>query len=99
MNFREQRSEPVRRSTPFMLSGGVHGFLLAWVAFSPPKGPPPARSVYEQVIQPQEKRLVWYNVRDRLPDINPGTAHDRKPPRAREKSDQTIVAGAKDLRE
>jgi len=97
MNFLQKKSEPVRSSMPFVASGWIHGFLLAWVALSPPKAPSP-RSLYEQEIQPHEKHIVWYSVRDRLPDIGPGDRHNQKPPRAREKFDQTIVAGAKDIR-
>jgi TonB family protein len=98
MIFPPQKTEPLRSSMPFVVSGWIHGFLLACVALSPGSGPATPRSVYEQEIQPHEKRIIWYNVRDRLPDISPTGAHkDREPPRAREKFNQTIMAGAKDL--
>jgi TonB family protein len=98
MIFPPQKTEPLRSSMPFVVSGWVHGFLLAWVALSPGSGPAAPRSLYEQEIQPHEKRIIWYSVRDRLPDISPTGAHkDPQPPRAREKFNQTIVAGAKDL--
>ena len=91
-------TEPLRRSMPFVVSGWGHGFILAWLALSPGRAPAPPRSLYEQEIQPHEKRLVWYNLRDRLPDISPTGAHKSpQPPRAREKFNQTIVAGAKDV--
>ena len=82
---------------PFVVSGSVHGFILAWLAFST-HGPAPPRSLYEQQIQPHEKRIIWYSLRDRLPDISPTDApKNSQPPRAREKFNQTIVAGAKDV--
>jgi TonB family protein len=90
--------EPLRRSMPFVVSGWVHGFILAWVALSPGRALAPPRSLYEQQIQPHETHLVWYKLRDRLPDISPISAHKSpQPPRAREKFNQTIVAGAKDI--
>lgn len=83
---------------PFAVSGWVHGLILAWLALSPGSGPAPPRSLYEREIQPHEKRIIWYNLRDRLPDISPTGAHKNpQPPRAREKFNQTIVAGAKDV--
>ena len=92
------KTEPLRSSMPFVVSGWGHGFILAWLAFSPARGPAPPRSLYEQEIQPHEKRIIWYSLRDRLPDISPTGAHKGpQPPRAREKFDQTIVAGAKDV--
>ncbi|MBZ5624738.1 MAG: TonB family protein [Acidobacteriia bacterium] len=93
------RAEPgrLRSSMSFAASGWVHGSILAWLALSPGK-PPLPRTLYEQEIQPHEKRIVWYRTRDRLPDIAPAAARrDTQPPRASEKFNQTIVAGAKDL--
>ncbi len=98
MIFPRDKTEPLRSSMPFVVSGWIHGFLLACVALSPARGPAP-RSLYEQEIQPHEKRIIWYSLRDRLPDISPAASRKGPgPPRAREKFDQTIVAGAKDIR-
>ena len=83
-------------SVPFAVSGWIHGFILAYVALSPASTPAP-RSLYEQQIQPSEKRLIWYHMRDKLPDISPGETKKSRLPRAQEKSKQTIVAGPKDL--
>ncbi len=87
----------LRTWTSFSVSGWVHGSILAWLALSPYRGPRP-RSLYEQVIKPNEKRIIWYHVQDRLPDIAPAPGgKDPRPPRAREKFNQTIVAGPADL--
>lgn len=98
MNVRIRgKSDPLRSTMSFGVSGWVHGSILAWLALSPGQ-PRVPRSLYEQEIQPHEKHLVWYSVRDRLPDIGPSSSHkDIRPPRAREKFNQTIVAGAEDL--
>src|ERR1035438_8853777 len=87
----------LQRVCTFALSVGLHGSVLAWVALGPliPKAGP--ANIYEQEIRPNESRLVWYNLHDRLPQIAPSTQpSDRRPPRARTKSPQTLVAGAKD---
>jgi TonB family protein len=49
------------------------------------------------MIQPHEDHLVWYNLQGKLPDVSPSLAsRDRRPPRARNKFKQTLVAGKKD---
>ena len=61
----------------------------------PVRGPERARSLYEQEIRPNEKRIIWYSLRDRLPEIAPAPARTAlRPPRALRKFEQTIVAGA-----
>jgi TonB family protein len=87
----------LQRVSSFMLSACVHGSVLAWVALGPllPKAGP--ANLYEQEIRPNANRLVWYNLRDRLPDIAPSArASDRRPPRAHTQSPRILVAGAKD---
>jgi TonB family protein len=91
------QTKSLRSGLSFALSACVHGSVLAWVALGPliPKAGP--ANLYEQEIRPHENRLVWYNLRDRLPDISPTRRPiDRQPPRARTKSPRTLVAGAKD---
>src|SRR4051812_28591043 len=79
----------------FAVSGSVHGVLLLWVAL----GSVPVerkRSLYEQEIQPFEKKLVWYNLSERLPDVSPTASGEKRPLRARDRSKQTMVSSAKD---
>jgi len=88
----------LRRPISFTLSAWVHGGILAWVALghtgSLRERP---RTLYEQEIRPNEKRIIWYNLRDRLPDVAPTPARTAaRPPRALRKFEQTIVAGARD---
>jgi len=84
--------------TPFGFSGMVHGAILLYVAFSPGPAPPePRGNIYEQMIKPEERRIVWYNLREKLPEVSAASArNDPRPPRALRKFDQTLVAGKKD---
>jgi protein TonB len=85
-----------RRAFSFLTSASVHGSILAWVAFS---GVPerPRLSLYDQEIRPYEKKIVWYRLADKLPEIAPSVdTRDSRPLRARVKSAQTLVAGARD---
>jgi TonB family protein len=85
----------LRSAASFLLSACLHGSILLRVAFGPV--PQRAPSLYDMIIRPHESRIVWYNPSQRLPEIAPGeTARDRRPPRARTRFDQPIVAGRKD---
>ena len=80
------------------MSGSIHGLLLVWLvwaaAFPAPERP---QNLYEQEIKPFEKHIVWYNLRDKLPDVKPSTEKkDTQPQRARVKFPQTIVSGKRD---
>lgn len=87
-----------RRGISFSVSGCLHGAILAWVILSGAARPPRAKSIYDQEIRPHEKEIVWYSLRDKLPEIRPAETPlwDPRPPRARQKAPQTMVAGAKD---
>ena len=86
------------RGRAFAISGALHACALAWVALGPAaRVPPPAPSLYDSEIRPNEKRLVWYDFRRRLPEVAPGAARKPAlPARARVKLEQTIVAGPRD---
>ncbi len=88
----------LRSGFSFAVSGCVHGCVLAWVVLGgggPPQ--PRAQSIYDQEIRPNEKQIVWYSLREKLPEIAPAeTKPDARPARARVKAPQTMVAGARD---
>jgi TonB family protein len=88
----------VRRFLSFAVSCCVHGSLLAWVVLGGTGRPQPrAQSIYDQEIRPNEKKIVWYSLQEKLPEIGPADMpHDARPPRARVKAPQTMVAGARD---
>ena len=87
-----------RSSLSFAVSGCVHGCVLAWVIWGGTgQLRERARSIYDQEIRPREKSIVWYSLREKLPEIAPAdTQPDAHPVRARVKAAQTMVAGARD---
>ena len=91
---------PDRRRTlvSFGASGSVHAAILVWLAIGGARlRNAPPRSVYDQEIGPYENHLVWYNLREKLPDIAPSAepaAAQR--PRAQRRFPQTLVSGPKD---
>jgi TonB family protein len=81
----------------FFCSATVHASVLAWVALLPVMHERPRASLYEQEIRPNQHRIIWYSLADRLPEISPATPQaDVQPLRARAKSTQRLVAGAKE---
>ena len=85
----------------FGASGSIHATLLLWLAIAAARRPgevPPG--LYDQEIRPNEEHLVWYNLRDKLPDIKPAAAAGdqaaSRRPRAQRKFPQTLVSGPKD---
>jgi len=93
------RSRPgsVRRTMSFGLSAAIHGLVLAGLALSPPTAHEPRRSLYAMEIAPHEDHIVWYNVRERLPDVRPSEVRgDPRPPRALRLFHQILAAGARD---
>jgi TonB family protein len=82
------------RLAPFAVSLFAHGLILAWVASGPVYEKP--KSLYEIAIAPQSHKLVWYDFREKLPDVSPTAARRHaRPPRADVKiASQEIVAVA-----
>ena len=87
-----------RSGLSFAVSGCVHGCVLAWVIWGGTGQPRErAQSIYDREIRPNEKRIVWYSLREKLPEIAPAdTEADARAARARVKAVQTMVAGARD---
>jgi TonB family protein len=92
------RAAELRRSLSFSTSGVVHGVLLALIAFGTPAPEEKPKSLYDMAIRPHEKRIVWYHLQDKLPDVRPEATvkSSSLPLRATRKFEQRIVAGAKD---
>ncbi|HTS61603.1 MAG TPA: TonB family protein [Candidatus Acidoferrales bacterium] len=88
----------LRRLASFGISLCLHGVLLAWAILGPPLDvPEPRKTLYAQEIQPNEKKIVWYSLKEKLPDISPtDIPPDSLPPRAKYRAKQTIVSGPKD---
>jgi len=87
-----------RSSFPFGVSGCVHGCVLAWVILGGSGQPRErAQSIYDREIRPYEKKIVWYSLQEKLPEIEPAdTQAGTRAARARVEAPQTMVAGARD---
>jgi TonB family protein len=90
-------SQSMRSPWSYMGSVCLHAWILAWVALAPAIPLARPKSLYQREIQPNQKRIVWYKLSDRLPDVTPPEARrDKRPLRARSKFDQNIAAGRRD---
>jgi TonB family protein len=85
--------------SPSSLAGsvGLHVLLVTWMFFGPSissRPPAPPKNIYQQLIEPNEKKLVWYNFRDKMPEVSPLQRHGiSRPPRSDQKTEkQTIVS-------
>ena len=86
---RTQPSSSKRRPASFLLSASVHGTLLALVSLGPRPDTATKRPVYESLIRPNEKKIVWYR---KLPDISPPVRiGDAPEPRGEVKSDTVKI--------
>jgi TonB family protein len=88
----------MRSSVSFAVSACLHSWALAWVILGGSAAPVERpKSIYDQEIRPNEKKIVWYSLRDKLPEISPPDASaDARAPRALHKAPQIMVAGKKD---
>jgi TonB family protein len=96
------RPEAVKRSVAFFGSGLVHVLLLLWVAFGTLSRPAePRQSLYDMTIRGKEKRIVWYRLADKMPEVRPAEAAPKpaakpRPLRALRKFDQSLVVGKRE---
>jgi len=77
-------------------SVGLHAALIGWMFFGPSLGggrpPEPTKNIYQQLIEPNEKKLVWYNFKDKLPQVSPLERHGMsRPPRTERKTEQQTI--------
>ncbi|HTQ56860.1 MAG TPA: TonB family protein [Bryobacteraceae bacterium] len=83
------------RPAPFAFSLLIHGSILGWVASGPVYEKP--KSLYTLEIKPHISKVIWYDFRQKLPDVSPEpkpAPAPVKPPRAETKiASQEIVAG------
>lgn len=91
----QKPKEAKRRSLGFAVSLLAHAVFFAWVAL--PAWPSKSPSEYDQIIRPNETHLVWYNFKQKLPDVSPANkASENKPLWARTVAKQSIVSAPKD---
>src|SRR5579871_3264971 len=80
---------PIRPKS-FLFSLMFHGTLVSLAAFGPSYIAPAPRPVYTELIQPLEDKIVWRDLREKLPDVAPA----KKTPKAQAEkvSRRTLVA-------
>jgi TonB family protein len=85
----------VRKVLSLAASLCVHASVIAWVAFAPAADDQP---LLNRQIKPNATRIIWYNLKQPLPDISPAERPlDKRAPRARMRSPKSLVAGIQDL--
>jgi TonB family protein len=91
----------LRSGLSFAFSASLHGAALAWIAMGATlvSEDKPA-SLYDQEIKPNRDHIIWYSMKNRLPDVKPAAVKAVvQPPRALRQFNQQIVSGPKeDLR-
>lgn len=100
IRVRRKKPIPVRHSqyrlspVSFLASAAFHGGLIALaIAIS---GRLPTRPVYETEIRPNEKKIIWYDLRKALPDVSSRKIGAAARPRGEIKSPQTMIATSPD---
>ncbi len=81
------------RPQPFAFSILVHGLVLGWVATGPGRRGEEPKSLYEQVIAPNARKIVWYSFREKLPPVSPADGQgSREPVRPRLRAPQEMAS-------
>lgn len=83
---------PVRPSS-FAASAAAHCIAIVFLGLMSANGGPPERPVYGQLIEPQVHKIVFYDLRKKLPEVKPLKRIGRSPrPRGTEISKQVVIA-------
>jgi len=88
----------LRKTFSFALSVALHGAAVVWMAMGASLiSEDKPKSLYDEEIKPNRSHIIWYNIHNRLPDVNPpATKPVTSPPRTVRKFDQQIVSKAKE---
>ena len=92
------RGYPLRPSSIFV-SLLIHGIAIVLLALVAPRIQTPARPIYDELIRPQAHKIVWYDFRKKLPDVNP--AHklgDAPTPHGDNKANRVLIAASREAR-
>jgi TonB-like protein len=82
-----------QRPTSFLLSVCIHVSVVVALAFGPQPSSAPARPIYETVIRPNERKIIWYR---KLPEVSPAERlSNAKQPQGVIKSPRTVIAMSK----
>lgn len=83
---------------PFGTSAFVHGLLLGCLLAARVQPMATPASLSDRGMKPYTQHIIWYRLREKLPDVSPSKSRrDGRPLRARVRFQQNLVAGDKDL--
>jgi hypothetical protein len=85
------------RPVSFVGSGVLHALILFALGLIPGyrENPSSKRPIYDELVRPEDHKIVWYNYRKVLPDVRAAVRVGTFPvPRARELSKNTLIATA-----
>ena len=83
------------RPSSFLVSLVVHGGGVMLLGLLGASSAPPKKPIYDEVIRPNADKIVWYDFRKKLPDVEPEKKIGETPkPRGRELSRRTLIADA-----
>src|SRR5215469_6536533 len=91
------RSEALRlrRGFSFTASLLLHVSVLGWVVLRPVLPTEPARNPYQQEVRSHQ--IVWYSLKERLPEIAPTVPpSEKRPLRAHTAAQHSLIAGPKE---
>src|SRR5437868_14082737 len=78
------------RPTSFLVSVCIHVWVLVFLIFGPRPSPAPAKPIYDSIIRPNERKIIWYR---KLPEVSPTERlSDAEQPQAAIKSPRTMIA-------
>lgn len=87
------RSAPRPRPLPLLASAALHAAVLSLALFTPPWDGRVLRPQDYRVLPApaKDRKLVWYKLDSRLPDISVGSTYSQRPPRARIRSEDLSI--------
>lgn len=82
------------RPTSFVWSVAFHSVAILSLGFLPAyMDTAPRTPIYDEIVKPQEHKIIWYDFRKPLPDVQPAKRIGKsRKPRGRELSRDTIIA-------
>jgi outer membrane biosynthesis protein TonB len=92
---RRRRAGYGLRPRSFAFSAGIHGVVVALLFMVPSTNERAAKTAYNELIQPQVHKLIWYDFQKKLPDVAAAKRVGNSPePRGAELSKQAIIAAS-----
>src|SRR5437879_13479200 len=82
----------LRRLQAFSVSCALHALTIAWLASLHSYGAEETRNLYNMMIRPEERRIVWFKPAEKLPAVSPASVRgDSRPRQVGRRFDETVV--------